>query len=133
MPFLNFMKQRYFVKKIAVIITTPPFSNLTVTALNYIETALNTGVEIIGVFFYQDAVLNASSHIRLANDEYQTTQQWLKLHNKYQLPLHLCVTAAEKRGLTDCNSVQLIANSFTISGLGELVELNNKADTVVQF
>ncbi len=39
------------VKTLAVIVTTPPYSNLSVTALDYIETALKTGVEVIGVFF----------------------------------------------------------------------------------
>lgn len=120
-------------RKLAVVITTPPFSNLTVTALNFIEAALNSTIDIVGVFFYQDGVLNASSQLRIANDEYQTTQQWQRLHSKYQLPLHLCITAAEKRGLTDDNSASLIADVFTVSGLGELVELNNKADRVVQF
>jgi tRNA 2-thiouridine synthesizing protein D len=121
------------VNKLAVVVTTPPHSNLTVTALNYVETALNNDVELIGVFFYQDGVLNAGNHVRIANDEYQTTLQWQTLHSKYQLPLHLCITAAEKRGITDEGSSGLISDVFTISGLGELVELNTKADRVVQF
>jgi len=121
------------VNKLAVVVTTPPHSNLTVSALNYIEAALNVGVEVIGVFFYQDGVLNASNHVRIANDEFQATQQWQHLHSKYQLPLHLCITAAEKRGLTDDSSTPLIIDAFTVSGLGELVELNSKADRVVQF
>lgn len=119
--------------KLAVVVTTPPHSSLTISALNFIETALINGIEVIGVFFYQDGVINASNHVRIANDEYQTTQQWQDLHNKYHLPLHLCITAAEKRGITDENSLPLITDTFTVSGLGELVELNTKADRVVQF
>lgn len=121
-------------KKLAVVITTPPYSNLTVTALNYIEAALRQNIEIVGVFFYQDGVLNAHNKVTIASDEFQTSKQWIKLHDNYQLPLHLCITAAEKRGLyDDSESESNIASAFTISGLGELVELSTKSDRLVQF
>lgn len=120
-------------RSLAVIITTHPNSNLTATALNYIELALEQGVNILGVFFYQTGVLNANEYIALASDEFQTTQQWQLLHQKYQLPLHLCYTAAEKNGLSDEKATNNIAAHFTVSGLGELVELTSAADRVVQL
>jgi tRNA 2-thiouridine synthesizing protein D len=55
------------------------------------------------------------------------------LHQKYQLPLHLCYTAAEKNGLSDEKATNNIAAHFTVSGLGELVELTSAADRVVQL
>jgi len=121
---------------LAVIVTTPPHSNLTTTAIDYIECALKKGVEVLGVFFYQDGVLNASTHLSLANDEYQSTRQWQRLHKDYALPLYLCITAAEKRGLSDDlgdNKQSNINNEFILSGLGELVELSSKAERVVQL
>lgn len=120
------------VNKLAVVITTPPYSNLSVTALDYIETALKSGVELLGVFFYQDGVLHANANIQIASDEFQALSHWQKLHHKYSLPLHLCITAAEKRGLSDehDNNIHPI---FTVSGLGELVELSISADRLVQF
>jgi len=129
---------------LAVMVTTPPHSNLTATAIDYIECALQKGIKIVGVFFYQDGVLNASSNLSLPNDEYQTIKQWQKLKKEYDLPLHICVTAAEKRGLSDetiDDSSNLIANkkqtnisdTFILSGLGELVELSSKADRLVQL
>lgn len=121
-----------FVKKLAVVVTTPPYSNLSVTALDYVETALKSGVELIGVFFYQDGVIHANQQSQIASDEFQCIKQWQSLHQTFQLPLHLCVTAAEKRGLSDENPNN-IDPIFTISGLGELVELVNKADRLVQF
>jgi len=75
------------VNKLAVMITTPPYSNLSVTALDYIETALKSGVELVGVFFYQDGVLHADAHVQIASDEFQTISQWQKLHQEYKLPL----------------------------------------------
>jgi tRNA 2-thiouridine synthesizing protein D len=126
----------YFVKKLAFVITTPPNSNLTATAINMITTALQNNLVVIGVFFYQSGVLNGSKHLALPNDEYQTIKQWQQLHCEYNLPLHLCATAAEKHGLSDDISDQKISNigdTFVLSGLGELVELNAKADRLVQL
>lgn len=122
--------------KLAVVITTPPYSNLSVTALEYIETALKAGVELVGVFFYQDGVMHANTNIQIASDEFQALTHWQRLHKTYKLPLHLCITAAEKRGISDDDindHHQNIHSIFTVSGLGELVELSSMADRLVQF
>mgnify|MGYP005995400861 CR=1 FL=1 len=118
--------------KLAVVVTTPPYSNLSVTALDYIETALKSGIELIGVFFYQDGVMHANQQVEIASDEFQCIKHWQLLNEKYHLPLYLCITAAEKRGLSDEQS-QNVHSIFTVSGLGELIELTNKADRVVQL
>ena len=122
--------------KLAVVVTTPPYSNLTATAIDYVETALQQGITVIGVFFYQDGALHANKNIHIASDEYQVIKQWERLHNEYQLPLNLCITAAEKRGIICDESENKNNNfndSFTISGLGELVELSSNATRLVQF
>ncbi len=121
------------VNKLSVMITTPPYNNLSVTALNYVETALKAGVELIGVFFYQDGVMHANTNTQVASDEFQVLSHWQRLHQEYKLPLHLCITAAEKRGISDEQSTQNIHPIFTVSGLGELVELSTTADRMVQF
>ena len=120
------------VNTLAVVITTPPYSNLSVTALEYIESALNAGVELVGVFFYQDGVMHANTNIQIASDEFQAISHWQRLHQSYNLPLHLCITAAEKRGMSDEHEKN-IHSIFTVSGLGELVELSTAADRMVQF
>ncbi len=114
-------------------ITTPPYSNLTATALDYVESALKAGFEVIGIFFYQEGVLHADSNLSIASDEFQAVAKWQQLHQQYQLPLHLCITAAEKRGLRDDITPTNINPLFTVSGLGELVELTDKADRVIQL
>jgi tRNA 2-thiouridine synthesizing protein D len=122
------------VKTLTVVVTTPPYSHLTTSALAYVEAALVAGINVIGVFFYQDGVMHANKKISIASDEYQAIEHWQQLHKKYQLPLHICITAAEKRGIA-CDSVdnEQINESFTVSGLGELVELTSKATRLVQF
>ena len=121
-------------KTLAVVVTTPPYSPLTVTALTYVETALIAGIDVIGVFFYQDGAMHANENISIASDEYQAIAHWQRLNQQYQLPLHICITAAEKRGIA-CDSVdnEEINGAFTVSGLGELVELTTKATRLVQF
>lgn len=121
-------------KTLAVVITTPPYSPLTVTALSYVETALVAGINVIGVFFYQDGAMHANENISIASDEYQAIAHWQRLNHQYQLPLHICITAAEKRGI-GCDSMdnEQINEAFTVSGLGELVELTTKATRLVQF
>ena len=121
---------------LALVVTTPPNSNLTTTAVNLVKAAVEKGVTIVGVFFYQDGVLNAAKHLSIPNDEYQTLQHWQQLNREFDVPLYLCVTAAEKRGLTDelgKNESSNIDQAFTVSGLGELVELTSKAERVVQL
>ena len=121
-------------KTLAVVITTPPYSPLTITALSYVEAALVAGINVIGVFFYQDGVMHANKDINIASDEYQAIAHWQRLQQQYQLPLHICITAAEKRGIA-CDAIdnEEVNQAFTVSGLGELVELTTKASRLVQF
>jgi tRNA 2-thiouridine synthesizing protein D len=121
------------VQTLAVMITTPPYSNITATAIDYIESALQLGIKVVGVFFYQAGVLNANNFVILPNDEFQALDKWQALHHKYNVPLHLCYSAAEKHGLTDEMLLNNVAPDFTVSGLGELVELSCSADRVVQL
>lgn len=119
---------------LAVVVTTPPYSPLTITAINFVETAITSGIDVVGIFFYQDGAMHANQKIQIASDEYQAINKWKELHSSYQLPLHICITAAEKRGI-DCESSDnnIINDVFTVSGLGELIELTTKASKLVQF
>jgi len=121
------------VSKLAIIITTPPLNNLTTTAIDIVHSAIVQGIEIVGVFFYQDGVLNANKNIQIPSDEFQILHAWQQLKQQHNIALHLCITAAEKRGLV-CEGEQLtVDDAFCISGLGELVELTNSADRVIQL
>jgi len=121
------------VSKLAVIVTSSPLNNLTVTAINIIEHALAQGIDVVGVFFYQDGVINANSNIQIPSDEFQTLAAWQALQHKHKLALHLCITAGEKRGLVCEGNDINIDPTFCVSGLGELVELTTQADRVIQL
>ena len=123
-------------KKLAVMVTTPPNNHLTQTAYQVILKAISQNIEIIGVFFYQAGVLNASQYLTAPTDEFPLNKRWQALKSDHNIPLYLCSTAAEKHGLIDNKqpmNTDLIIDGFTISGLGELVELTLKADRVVQL
>lgn len=88
---------------------------------------------LTGVFFYQDGVLNAAQNQLVASDEFNALSQWQTLHQQHQIPLHLCITAAEKRGLSDENALSLANSDFVISGLGQFAEMSIDADRVIQL
>lgn len=123
--------------KVAFVVTTPPNYNLTTTAINLIKEAVNNSYHVLGVFFYQQGVLNASKALSIPSDEFQTISQWLSIKNEFKVPLYLCATAAEKHGLlsdeAESLSGQLIYSEFDLTGLGSLVELSSEADKVIQL
>ena len=120
-------------QSLAFIITTSPLDNRTVTSINLITAALDNEVKVLGVFFYQQGVCNANKDVIIASDEFQPLKAWRNLQKKYGVPLHLCVTAAEKHGLIVEKQQENIDDAFTLSGLGELVELSTQATRIIQL
>jgi len=121
------------VAKFAVVVSSPAHSNYTATAISLVKSIIASKHELLGVFFYQDGVLNANSYTAIPSDEFQAHQAWNELSINNQVKLHLCITAAEKRGLSDDKETNNISEQFIVSGLGELVELTNLCDRVVQL
>ncbi|WP_448550250.1 sulfurtransferase complex subunit TusD [Thalassotalea fusca] len=122
--------------KFALMVTTKPTDPKTVTAINIANAIVAQKHELLGVFFYQEGVLNASEYLCIPNDEYQTTNAWSAFTESSAVPLHLCSTAAEKHGLieeTEQEDFEHISPAFQVSGLGQLVELTSKADKVIKL
>lgn len=124
-------------KKIAIIITTPPTSHLTKTAFQFVKDAAEQ-YRVLGVFFYQSGVLNAARNIDIPSDEVNVAVNWSILAQESNIPMHLCSTAAERFGLTcylqDGQPAEdTLHNGFQPSGLGEMVTLISNADKVMQL
>ncbi|WP_394174425.1 sulfurtransferase complex subunit TusD [Thalassotalea litorea] len=120
----------------AIIVSTAPTDNRTLTALKFAEALLDQGHAIEGVFFYQHGVINANVYLQTPSDEINHLSAWRAFHQQTNTPMYLCITAAERRGLSDSNAPGFshnIAEHFTISGLGELVVLTNNAEKVIQL
>ena len=119
----------------ALVVTTSVTDNKTQTALDFAQQLLAQGHHLIGVFFYQDGVTIANTQIIFPSDEVNLAHKWQQFHHNTKVPLHLCITAAERRGLIEGNHSETsnISGEFTVSGLGELVVLTNSADKAVQL
>ncbi|MDN3651462.1 sulfurtransferase complex subunit TusD [Thalassotalea ponticola] len=120
----------------ALVVSTAPSDNKTVTALNLAETIITNGHQLHGVFFYQDGVLNANNLLQTPSDEQNLYQQWQRFQQASNTPLFVCISAAERRGLSDGSDSELtnnVGNAFTVSGLGELAVISSKADKVIQL
>ncbi|WP_105216106.1 MULTISPECIES: sulfurtransferase complex subunit TusD [unclassified Pseudoalteromonas] len=105
-----------------------PSDTDTLNALGRFATsALAQGHTIRCIFLYQDGVYHASPCFDLASDEFDPAKVWQDLH-KQGIELHLCVTAATKRGidLDQCKH-------FSVSGLAEFAMEAAQADRWVQF
>lgn len=70
-------------KKLAIIVTSPPSSHLTQTTYQIILNAISQKIELVGIFFYQSGVLNASKHLTVPNDEYPILKKWQALKVKH--------------------------------------------------
>jgi tRNA 2-thiouridine synthesizing protein D len=98
----------------SILLTTSPLANQDfASALQFSKAALRNGYKIEQVFLYQDAVLAAAEHIDLPADEINLGRVLADYCKEFNIPLLYCVTAAEKRGLTQ------VTSGFVAAGLAE--------------
>lgn len=107
--------------------TAPTEHDTTQRLIKFAEACIAGGHTISAIFLYQAGIFHASNHLDLASDELPIKQLWQKLSAK-EVPLLLCVTAAEKRGLDTQNT-----GVFKVAGLAEFAMLASEADKWVQF
>ncbi|WP_022942860.1 sulfurtransferase complex subunit TusD [Psychromonas hadalis] len=127
--------------KFAVVVSGAPYgAQGASSAYQFCCATLQAGHNIVGVFFYQEGVLNASQLVSPASDEINLPDFWAKLALQYQFPLEVCVSASLRRGIVNELEAKQLALSqfnlkapFVLSGLGQLAELSAKADRLVQF
>ena len=126
----------------SIVVTSPPLdSQGAYSAYRFITAALDSGHSIVGVFFYQSGVLNGSSFQTVLSDELDLVQKWQALGNKHAVPLQVCVTAANRRGILSKQDVEQdkdyaefnLKAPFLSVGLGELAAQIHQADRTIQF
>lgn len=126
----DFDTEHFLMTQFILVLHNPPWSHQSVvTACDFARAAHSRGDEIKAIFLYQDAVLNGLSNLDIPSDELDGQQQLITLQQECAIPLLMCVTAAEKRGL----DASKIRDEFTLSGLAEFAELTVNADKVIQF
>ena len=127
--------------KFAVVVSGGPYGTQGASsAYQFCVSAITAGHKIVGVFFYQEGVLNASQLVSPASDEINLPEFWAKLATEYQFPLEVCVSASLRRGVVNQVEAQQLSLTqfnlkppFVLSGLGQLAELSARSDRLVQF
>ncbi len=99
------------------------------SAYQFAKAAIEKGHEVPRVFFYHDGVYNASNLTEPPQDDRNIVNRWQKLAKDHNIDLVVCIAAALRRGIKENN----LAESFRISGLGQLVEAGIQADRLVVF
>ena len=127
--------------KFSVVVTGSPYGSQSASsAYQFCAAATLAGHQIVGVFFYQEGVLNANQLVSPATDEINLPDLWATLASQYQFPLEVCVSAALRRGVVDQQEAAQLDLSqfnlkppFVLSGLGQLAELSAGCERLVQF
>lgn len=101
------------------------------------EELLNANHRICQVFFFQEGVSNANALVNPASDEINLMEKWKMLAKSHRLQLHLCIAAAQRRGVVDeqtsAHSAHNLAEGFTLAGLGEFSQAVLKANRLLTF
>lgn len=115
-------------------------TSASVNALRFTQAALQSGHQIMCVFFYQDGVYNSTDLNLPASDEYDVIANWKQLAAQHHVSLVNCVSAALRRGII--SEQEALENglthwsmdtSFIMGGLGELVASIESADRLICF
>jgi len=127
--------------KFSLLVCGAPYGTQSASsAYQFAAAAISAGHQIVGVFFYQEGVLNASQLVSPASDEINLPKLWAALASESQFPLEVCVSAALRRGIVSQQEADQLALAqfnlqapFVLSGLGQLAELSANCDRLVQF
>lgn len=127
--------------KFSIVVSGAPYGSQSASsAYQFCAAAVQAGHKIVGVFFYQEGVLNASQLVSPATDEINLPDFWAALATEHQFPLEVCVSAALRRGIVneqEAGQLELaqfnLKSPFVLSGLGQLAELSAACDRLVQF
>ncbi len=95
---------------------------------NFANAALEMGHEIIGIFFYDDAVYVGNKYLEPPQGE-RNIKSYIHALKSKGVRLVICVAAGKRRGLTQ----NTVSESAEISGLGQLLELSIESDRLITF
>lgn len=116
--------------KFALQINSSPYhSAASLTAYRFATEVLEQQHEIYRIFFYHEGIYHAFNTANPPDDEISLFKCWTELAQKHNLDLVVCVSAAQRRGLTDEN----VAEGFRLGGLGQLLEATILADRFLVF
>ncbi|WP_447926096.1 sulfurtransferase complex subunit TusD [Vreelandella sp. EE27] len=124
-----------------LLVTGAPYTSPAAhSALRFAKALISQGHTLVGVFFYQEGVLNASTLMSPPQDELNLKDAWLALNTEHGTALEVCVAAALRRGVLDEAEAKrhgLTQHSleapFELTGLGQLLVLQKRCDRFITF
>ena len=127
--------------RFSLLVLGAPYSSQSVsTALRFAQAAVNGGHSLYRIFFYHDAVNSGNALITPPQDENDIPSQWQALASEHDIDLVVCIASALKRGVIDPKEADRfekashnLAENFTISGLGQLVDATASSDRLITF
>lgn len=118
----------------------PYYTQSSRTALRFAEALVKKGHTLYEVFFSGEAVVIANKYAQTPTDEECLRAAWVKVAAACNVELHLCSSAAQRRGIiaqedakqfhfSDAN----LSDGYYIAGLAVLVEAIASGDRVLTF
>lgn len=98
-------------------------------AYQFAQALLEKGHQISQIFFFQDGVSNGNRLTAPASDELNLNECWATFAKEQNVPLHLCISAAARRGVVEQN----LAEPFALAGLGEFSKAVFESDRLMTF
>ncbi|AMG68032.1 sulfurtransferase complex subunit TusD [Providencia stuartii] len=124
-----------------LLVTGPAYgTQQAASAYQFAHALLEEGHCLKTLFFYSEGVTNANALTSPANDEFNLVKAWQQLAQKSGCEMHICVSAALRRGVVDKEQAELLSlavsnlgDGFIMSGLGSLAEAMMTADRTIRF
>ena len=124
-----------------LLVTGPAYgTQQAASAYQFANALLEEGHQLKRLFFYSDGVLNANMLTSPATDEFHLVQGWQALAKRSGCEMHICVSAALRRGIVDTEQAGTLSlpmsnlcDGFIMSGLGSLAEAIMTTDRTIQF
>jgi tRNA 2-thiouridine synthesizing protein D len=121
-------------------IYAPPSAQSSHSAYDFAHALLAQGHQLYRVFFYHDAVYMGSKLVTPPQDETNHTARWQALSKMHNIDLVICIAAGLRRGVIDQKEADRynkdsdnLAESFELSGLGQLVDAAVHSDRLITF
>ena len=110
------------------------------SAYQFAHALLSQGHQLYRVFFYHDGAYQGSVLPCPPQDETDHIARWQALAETHSIDLVICIAAGLRRGIIDQREAKRydktqynLADGFTLSGLGQLVEAAVQSDRLITF
>ncbi len=124
----------------SIAIYSSPSTQSSHSAYQFAQAAIAQGHRVYRIFFYHDAVYQSSSLLTPPQDEVNKATQWQLFAKEHDIELIVCIAAGLRRGIIDekestryATTAHNLADSFELSGLGQLVDAAVHSERLITF